>query len=112
EPSDPGDQLVLIRVRAEPLERGDLGANARRLTEDVHDLGAFHQSTAEGPLGLESDEEHRVALVAESVLEMVEDAAALTHARGGDDDAGLRAIVETLRFLGRGDVAQTVEAEG
>ena len=74
-------------------------------------LGAVEQRAAAGAGALEADEEHGVARVAESVLEVVEDTAAVHHAAAGNDD-DLLAPVERLRLLARAAAGEALDGEG
>src|SRR5439155_4296603 len=103
--------FALVRVGAESVQGGDLGADRDRLAEDVDGLRAIAQPPAERALGLEADEQDRVPDVAEAVAQMVQDAPALAHARGGDEDARGGEVVERPRLLGAPDVAQPLESE-
>lgn len=99
QPFHPRDELVLIGVGAEPVHTGDLGAHPHRLSEHIHGLGAVTQTAAQRSLGLETDEQHGVVLVPETVRQVMEDPTALAHSRRRDDDAGVAPVVERARLV-------------
>ncbi len=111
ESPDPIDYLGLVGMGAEAVEPPHLGLPLHRLTEDVHDLSAVDEAPAERSLGLEADEQHQIARIAEAVLQVVENASALAHARRGDHDDGFAHLVERARFVGRARVAQSCESQ-
>ena len=102
----------MVGVTAEFIEFDDFGAQAHRFTKDV-DFGLLVDDlAAEGMFSLEAGDQDGVAGVFDVVLEVVEDAAKLAHARGGDDDARRPEIVERLGFGNVLDIAELAESEG
>ena len=108
---EPRQQLALVGVAAQFVEAGHFRPHRHRLAEDAHLLPLLHQLAAQRVGGLEAGDEHRVARVLDVVAQVVQDAALLAHARGGDHDERAVQIVQLLRFGGLADVVQPLEAE-
>ena len=105
-------ELAVVGVAGEAVEDFDAGADGDEVTEDG-DFGVpFAELPAEGVFRTVADEEDGGARVGEVVLEMVDDAAALTHAGGGDDDEGAVLAIELLTLDGGADELEAFEAEG
>jgi hypothetical protein len=83
---NPARQLRAVGVTGVFID----AANARRdfdfLALDAHSLRAIVEKAAQRAAGLKPDQQHRRPSVPEPMLEMVADAAGITHAARRDDD--------------------------
>src|SRR3954447_21084399 len=68
EPAEPGEELGLVGVGREPVERPDRGAVANDLAVDPRGLHAGEQVRAERPLALVADEQDRGGRVVQEVF--------------------------------------------
>ena len=81
------------------------------LSQNPHHLVAVLEPAAERVLGLKTDQEDQVPVVADLVGQMVEDPARLRHPRRGDDHRGALQRVQRLRFAHVPDIAHHGEVE-
>ena len=72
----------------------------------------FDDSSSEGVLRHEADDEHRILRIADIVLEVMLYPSPFTHARCGDDDTGPGVVIERFGLLHIGDVLDSVASEG
>ncbi len=79
----------------EAAERDHLGPDGDGRSQDLDTRGAVDDLPPERSAGHEADREKRDATPPEVVLEVVDDAAAVTHAGTGDDHAGIVHVVES-----------------
>src|SRR5690606_26013090 len=94
----PVHQARLAGVRGQAADGVAGGVDADLLAEQAHRLRPVHQAATERAPGLVADE-HDVRLAPAQVLpQVVADAAAVAHARTGDDDGAAADVVDRLRL--------------
>ena len=109
----PGEQLALVGMGAEPRRRLSIDARTRMGSPNIRTSGHLvKQLAAERILGLIAGNEHGIAGILDVVAQVMQDAARLTHAGGGDDHEGAVEVVQLFRFAGLLDVLEAAEAEG
>ena len=106
-----GEEFVVVGVAGEGVEGFDFGIDLEFVAEDGDVFVAFAEFPAEGVFGAVADKQDHVFVVGDVVAEVVEDAAGLGHAGGGDDDGGAFEGVEGFGFVDAADEAEAVEAE-
>src|SRR3954470_24376742 len=74
EPADPGAQLVPVGVSRITADVLCVGLPLVFLSQNMHDVLSALDSTSEGMLSLESDDEDEVPVIPDTVRQMMEDA--------------------------------------
>lgn len=92
-----------IGVGAEAVQDGHFTAQREGFAEDADGGLALNEATAEGVLGLKTDNEDGVFGVEDAVAKVVQNAPAFTHAAGGDDHAGGFAAHEAFGIVAIAD---------
>ena len=82
----PSQQLRLVGMSGETINRVDASPNRNILAENVHLLVAVDNMARESPNGCVANEHDARILATEIVLEVVTHATAGAHARAGHDD--------------------------
>jgi hypothetical protein len=106
------EQLRVIGMAGKRIHDLDVGPHLVAAAEDGHFLFAIADAPAEGVFRAIADEEHGGFRIADVVLEVVEDAAGLAHAGGGNDDGHAVDVVERLGAADGSDQREVLEAEG
>ena len=94
----PADELVGVGMRREAVEALNLRFDGDFFTEDADALDAVDEAAAKAAFRLIADEENRRFRAPEIVLEVMQDAAGIAHARGRDDDGAALFAVERAGF--------------
>ena len=108
----PLDEFGAIGMAGVILELADAGAHGDFLAHDFHHLGAALQDIAKRTGGLEAHQKNRGAGLEQVVLQVVADAARVTHAAGGNDDAKAGELCDGLAVLHRFGAFQQGRIEG
>src|SRR5437016_12704710 len=98
-------------MAGEAVHDSDLGAEFPPAVVNAHFRTLLDQAPAQRIDRLETDDDDRVARVLDVVLEMMHNPAALAHAAGGDDDAGIAAAVELFALFYRLHIMHEMLAE-
>jgi len=109
---EPAEEFIVVGVAGEGVEGLDVAADGEFVAEDVDVFEAAAELPAEGVFRAVADEEEDVVGVGDVVAQVMEDAPALGHAGGGDDDGGAFDFVEAFGFIDAADEAEAFEAEG
>lgn len=99
-------EVAAVGVAGEGIHFYDFGANVIGIAENVDHFLAVEDFATKGVLGHESYDHNGVAGVFDVVFEVVEDAAAFTHAGSGDNNSR---AVEFVDGLGLFNVAGVFE---
>ena len=109
---NPLDELVGVGVDRESRQLDHLGPNRYVLTEELEVACALQQQSAPCALGLEADEDDRVAWIGETNGEMVEHASTARHTCGRDHDRRIIHAVDRLRPVHVVDLLEGAGVEG
>ena len=82
----PFEQLGLIRMGREAVDRMDASAYRNRLAEDRNRRGAVDDLSRERALRRVADEDHAALLASEVLAQVMPHAPARAHPRAGHDD--------------------------
>src|SRR5690606_625220 len=96
---EPTDQIALSCVCGESAQRMKLRVDRQALVHDAYLLLAIDQSAANRSPGLKARENDVTVLAPEVVLEMMDDATAVTHAGSGNDDRTTGDLVDGDGFV-------------
>lgn len=107
-----GDEFVVVGVAGEGVEGFDFRVDLEFVAEDGDVFVTFAEFPTERVFGAVADEEDHVFAVGDVVAEVMEDAAGLGHAGGGDDDGRAFEGVESFGLFDATDEAEAFEAEG
>jgi len=107
-----GQQEIPTGVRRQSGDGDHLGAQVVTLSVDAHRRLPLQQSSAKRVGSHPRCQQHGVARILDGVLEVVQHAAALGHARAGDHDQRAAHGVDRLALLDVARVVEQVEAEG
>src|SRR5689334_5406868 len=86
---------------AELLQRGDLGTNGDVVAKNLHYLGFALDGKAACTGCLETDEQHKVPRIRQSLRQVMQNTSARYHPAGRNDDRGHPVLVDLFRLLGR-----------
>src|SRR5882762_5021422 len=86
--TQPFQQFRRVGMIAELFERGDFGPNGDRLAENAHFGSAVLDRSSPRPRRLESNKDHGISRIGETLHEVMQNASAGHHAAGGYDDGG------------------------
>ena len=86
QPADPGAKLRPVGVGRVAADALDLRLEGLLLPQDPHHLLFLLDPAPQRVLGLESHQEDEIAVIADPVGQVVENASRFGHARGRDDD--------------------------
>jgi hypothetical protein len=111
EPANPGPQLPAVGVGGVAVYGFDLGSHFVLLTQNADLIRPALDPATQGVLRLEPDKEHQVPVVANSVGQVVKDAARFHHAGCRDDHRGSVIGVQGLRIGHLTHVAQQRKVE-
>ena len=100
------EEFVVVCMAGEGVQCFDAGSYGVHIPQDADFQSAVHDAAPKCVFGAVAHKEYGVIRAADAVFEVVEDAAGLAHAGGGDDDGTFPEVVE---FLGFGDGAYHVE---
>ena len=99
EAAEPREQLGLVGVRGEAVERPDRRLDLHLVAGDPRRRGAADEVAAERALALVADEQHGRRRVVEQPLRVAHGPSARQHPVRGDDDQRRRGLGDPLRLL-------------
>src|SRR5579871_818254 len=94
----PCEQLPLVGVSGESIDRVDRAADWNVFTEEPHMLGSVDDPPCNRSSGSKSDEDDRCFLSPKIMLQMVADPASRAHARTSHDDSAAGYPVKSNRI--------------
>ena len=97
----PGQQAVTTGMRRKTAQSMNLCPHRITLPEHAHPGRTIHQLPPQRAAGLKSGKHHMGIFLPEPVLEVMANAAAVTHAATGDDDRTMIDLVQRNRILHR-----------
>ena len=107
----PVQQLLLVRMPAQRVDRLHLRAHPHRLAQDVHLLLLRHQLAAQRVRRLIARDQHQVPRVLDPVLQVMQNPPGLAHARRRHHHKWHLQLVQRLALLHRLRILQPVPPE-
>ena len=112
EMTKPLQQGALAGVGAEAVKRVDARLHRHLFAEDFHRLVPVHEPAAQRAFALVAYDHHGRVRLPKPVLEVMQNAPGIAHARAGHDEARTRSVVELHRILRGGGGLEIAMAAG